>query len=182
MTVALNEPAGTLWTDEDIARFERPGYKVEIIDGSLHVTPPANEWHQDVEFTTQHALCLSCPAGWRVRHERGVMAGVERFVPDVVVLVPQAPVEPEWLPAELDVPHHEALPDDHRPAGARPGRQLGRCRRRCTRSASCTSSARSGLDQSAPSNCATRSSRWVTVLTCTCRTSAARARLPPQPK
>ena len=36
-----------------------------------------------------------------------------------------------------------------------------------------------GCCQSGPSSWATRSSRWVTVLTCTCSSSAARARLPP---
>ena len=101
MTSALNDPTSLVWTDEDISRFERPGYRVEIIDGSLHVTPPANEWHQEVEANARVVIKLTCPDGWRVRQQRGVMAGLERFIPDVVVLVPGAPVEPEWLPAEF---------------------------------------------------------------------------------
>ncbi len=107
MTVLLGAPTQEVWedeeiawTDEEIAGFERPGYKVEVIDGSLHVTPPANEWHQEVEERAKVAIRLTCPPGWRVRHQRGVMADQERFIPDVAVLIPDAPVEPEYLPAK----------------------------------------------------------------------------------
>jgi hypothetical protein len=51
--------------------------------------------------------------------------------------------------------------------------------RRCSRSASWTSSACSGAFQSGPSRCPTRSSRCTTVLTWTCSSSLARARLAP---
>lgn len=78
-------------------------------------------------------------------------------------------------------------PDSARPHLPAPVRAYGgQCRaavdNRCSRRASWISSTRAGLCQSSPSSRPTRSSRWATVFTWTCRSSLVRAGLIPHAK
>jgi Uma2 family endonuclease len=95
MTAVLerNLPA---WTEEDIARQPEDGSKYEILDGSLFVTPPADEVHQGICNYQWKLLERDAPAGWRVRTDIGLKVGADRFEPDIAVLRPGAPRGEVW--------------------------------------------------------------------------------------
>lgn len=79
------------WTEAELAHLPE-GNRYEIIDGRLHVTPPAGETHHDWCAWAYEVLKAAAPTGWRIRWGLGLAFGGDRFIPDLVVLPPEAPL------------------------------------------------------------------------------------------
>lgn len=90
------------WTEPDLAHLPA-GNRYEIIDGRLHVTPPAGESHHDWCAWAYDALRAAAPVGWRIRWDLGLAFGDDRFIPDLVVLSPEI--------ALADSDYNQVVPD-----------------------------------------------------------------------
>jgi Uma2 family endonuclease len=85
--------AGSLWTVEDLEQIPDDGNRYEIIDGSLHVTPPPRLPHVNTQDLLTDILKRHAPA-----HLRPLAAGVgvnirdraSYLIPDVVVVAEAA--------------------------------------------------------------------------------------------
>jgi Uma2 family endonuclease len=78
------------WTEPDLHLFPQDGHRYEIVDGSLHVTPPLDEPHQAVVRALVTTLRGAAPAGWWVCDRIGIDCGTSNLVPDVTVLRPHS--------------------------------------------------------------------------------------------
>jgi hypothetical protein len=79
------EPGGG-WTVESLARFPDDGLRYEIIDGSLHVSPPPVVVHRHYVDWLRDALKTSMPADLACLENVGVVLPAPRttmFVPDL---------------------------------------------------------------------------------------------------
>ncbi|WP_432545080.1 Uma2 family endonuclease [Kineococcus sp. SYSU DK002] len=76
------------WTFDDLLALPDDGYRYEILDGQLIVTPPPSVVHQDVIDNLREALTGTVPGGWRLTTGVGVRMprlGPERYViPDLL--------------------------------------------------------------------------------------------------
>ena len=59
------------WTEPDLHLFPQDGHRYEIVDGSLHVTPPLDDPHEPVVRAVVDARCAAprpraggCAPGW----------------------------------------------------------------------------------------------------------------------
>jgi Uma2 family endonuclease len=96
------ESPARAWTESDLANLPADGHRYEIIDGSLHVTPPASFGHHELADEIRAALRAARPRGWRVIREAGVRLPDGNVIPDVVVLRPGVPDDGLWAqPAEV---------------------------------------------------------------------------------
>lgn len=68
------------WAFEDLLTLPEDGYRYEIMDGQLVVTPPPSVVHQDVIDNLRAALSRTVPGGWRVK--TGVGMRVPRLGPE----------------------------------------------------------------------------------------------------
>ncbi|WP_433833782.1 Uma2 family endonuclease [Actinoplanes sp. CA-015351] len=84
-----NAPDGR-WTEPDLHLFPQDGHRYEIVDGSLHVTPPADDRHAAVVASLVEALRAAAPEGWWVCDRSGIDTGSSNVVPDVTVLRPRS--------------------------------------------------------------------------------------------
>jgi Uma2 family endonuclease len=78
------------WTEPDLHLFPQDGHRYEIVDGSLHVTPPADGPHEAVVRALVTTLRGAAPHGWWVCARLGIATGTSNLVPDVTVLRPQS--------------------------------------------------------------------------------------------
>src|SRR5438552_1599433 len=78
------------WTEPDLHLFPQDGHRYEIVDGSLHVTPPLDPAHETVVETIVTALRAAAPPGWWVCARLGVEIDTSSLVPDVTVLRPRS--------------------------------------------------------------------------------------------
>ncbi|MEU7906621.1 Uma2 family endonuclease [Actinoplanes sp. NPDC049118] len=78
------------WTEPDLHLFPQDGHRYEIVDGSLHVTPPLNGPHEAVVQAVVTLLRDAAPSGWWVCARLGVAVGASNLVPDVTVLRPRS--------------------------------------------------------------------------------------------
>ena len=78
------------WTEPDLHLFPQDGHRYEIVDGSLHVTPPLDGPHEAVVRALVTTLRGAAPDGWWVCARLGVAAGASHLIPDVTVLRPQS--------------------------------------------------------------------------------------------
>src|SRR3954465_619746 len=62
--VRWTAPEG-VWTEPDLHLFPQDGHRYEIVDGSLHVAPPAPRWHDDLVGAVVTTLRSPAPPGWR---------------------------------------------------------------------------------------------------------------------
>lgn len=88
------------WTEQDLLELPADGHRYEIIDGSLHVTPPADFTHHELADEIRAVLRSAAPAGWRVIREIGLRVPGGNAIPDVTVLRPSAPQEAMWAEPE----------------------------------------------------------------------------------
>ncbi|WP_229073150.1 Uma2 family endonuclease [Actinoplanes sp. DH11] len=78
------------WTEPDLHLFPQDGHRYEIVDGSLHVTPPPDARHDALVAAVVEVLRAAAPEGWWVCDRSGVAAGESNLVPDVTVLRPRS--------------------------------------------------------------------------------------------
>ena len=69
------QPPERGWREQDLFDLPEDGNRYEIIDGSLHVTPPAGYGHQELADEIRAALRAAAPTGWRVIRESGAPGG-----------------------------------------------------------------------------------------------------------
>ncbi|MEV4493950.1 Uma2 family endonuclease [Micromonospora coxensis] len=84
------------WQEQDLAGLPEDGNRYEIIDGSLHVTPPAGPEHHELADDIRMTLRQAVPGGWRVIREIGVRVPGGNLIPDITVLRPGAPRNQMW--------------------------------------------------------------------------------------
>ncbi|WP_380176338.1 Uma2 family endonuclease [Kineococcus sp. DHX-1] len=90
MSVSVTSVFPLTW--EELPR-ETAGPRMELIDGSLHVTPLGDLRHQRLVTRLSGALSASCPSGWVVLAGANVLrrgATDRLLIPDVVVLAEDA--------------------------------------------------------------------------------------------
>ncbi len=87
--VRWSAPDG-MWTEPDLHLFPQDGHRYEIVDGSLHVTPPAPCSHDALVRAVVTTLRAAAPPGWWVCDRLGVAFGANNLVPDVTVLRPRS--------------------------------------------------------------------------------------------
>jgi Uma2 family endonuclease len=78
------------WTEPDLHLFAQDGHRYEIVDGSLHVTPPLDGPHEAVVRALVTTLRGAAPEGWWVCARLGIETGTSNLIPDVTVLRPQS--------------------------------------------------------------------------------------------
>jgi Uma2 family endonuclease len=108
MTAVMSElhppPGG--WTTDDLDKLPEDGYRHELIDGVLVVSPSPTYGHQNLVLRLGQALESTCPAEWEVT--QGVEVRISRFrslTPDVLVVTAHAA---ERMPSKFQ-PHEVAL-------------------------------------------------------------------------
>jgi len=79
-----------IWTEPDLHLFPQDGHRYEIVDGCLHVSPPAPAPHDAVVQQVVATLRAAAPPGWWVCERLGVVVGESHLVPDVTVLRPRS--------------------------------------------------------------------------------------------
>ncbi|MEV0156637.1 Uma2 family endonuclease [Micromonospora sp. NPDC050686] len=92
-------PPERAWREQDLFDLPEDGNRYEIIDGSLHVTPPAGPDHHELADDIRMSLRQAAPAGWRVIREIGVRIPDGNLIPDITVVRPEAPRGRLWTDA-----------------------------------------------------------------------------------
>ncbi len=82
-------PVGA-WTEPDLHLFPQDGHRYEIVDGSLHVTPPLDGPHEAIVRALVTTLRGAAPDGWWVCARLGIECGASNVIPDVTVLRPDS--------------------------------------------------------------------------------------------
>lgn len=90
------QPPEGRWTERDLSALPADGHRYEIIDGSLLVTPPAEDDHHELADDIRWALRIAAPPGWRVIREIGLRVPSGNVIPDVTVLRPGSPRGVRW--------------------------------------------------------------------------------------
>lgn len=99
------------WTADDLVSLPDDGSRYEIVDGSLHVTPAADDAHRDNADQIGAVLRSGAPPGWQATGEATVRLPTGLVTPDVTVLRPGAPDQPTRdaadvaLVVEVESPH-----------------------------------------------------------------------------
>jgi Uma2 family endonuclease len=88
MTAALSDihppPGG--WTTDDLDRLPEDGYRRELLDGALIVSPSPTSVHQIIAGRLMVALEATCPDSLEVTQAVEVRISRKRsFIPDVLV-------------------------------------------------------------------------------------------------
>lgn len=88
MTSSFNRAAiRGRWTVDDLVELPDDGYRYEIFDGSLLVTPPPPIPHISTTYRLRRRLEAQAPAGFAVIEGAGVYPNeTNYFIPDLLVI------------------------------------------------------------------------------------------------
>jgi Uma2 family endonuclease len=78
------------WSEPDLHLFPQDGHRYEIVDGSLHVTPPLGQRHEAAVRALVTTLRGAAPEGWWVCDRLGIELATSNLIPDVTVLRPES--------------------------------------------------------------------------------------------
>ena len=106
-------PAG-VWTEPDLHLFPQDGHRYEIVDGSLHVTPPPDGPHESIVRALVTTLRGAAPEGWWVCARQGVACDTSHLIPDVTVLRPESSGAVWSEPADVALVVEVETPESHR--------------------------------------------------------------------
>jgi Uma2 family endonuclease len=84
------------WSEADLNWLPDDGNRYEQIDGSLRVSPPPTDEHNEIGADLRGVLRAAAPPGWRVIYELGVRLPGANVIPDLVVLRPGAARNVTW--------------------------------------------------------------------------------------
>jgi Uma2 family endonuclease len=105
MSVAPLEPPPGGWSAEEYEALPPGGYRRELVDGVLHVSPSPASWHQRVSMRLGAALDRTAPAEYVVAEAVEIkLADRLRYIPDVLVVTAEAygdGARPRYLPNEV---------------------------------------------------------------------------------
>jgi Uma2 family endonuclease len=87
---------GSLFNEADLESMPDDGNRYEIVDGSLHVTPPPIDDHNEVGVDLCLVLRRAAPPGWRVLYEVGIRLRTGNMIADVGVLRPDTERGVSW--------------------------------------------------------------------------------------
>ena len=103
------------WTEPDLHLFPQDGHRYEIVDGSLHVTPPATGAHESIVQALVTVVRGAAPEGWWVCARLGIQSGPSNLIPDVTVLRPQSSGAIWSDPADVALVVEVETPESRRP-------------------------------------------------------------------
>lgn len=92
MSITPLDRAGP-WSFEELANRDdlAEGYRYEVVDGHLVVTPPPAQRHQLAGAVMFRQLMQACPPEWLVVWEFGLPLGTDGRVPDLAVVRAEPP-------------------------------------------------------------------------------------------
>ena len=86
MSVAAIDPHGGPWTEDDYFALGESNERIELIDGSLYMTPAASSEHQRCSRYLANLLEEAAPLGFDVIEAVNLRLGRDRIlIPDIVV-------------------------------------------------------------------------------------------------
>jgi Uma2 family endonuclease len=86
MSVVAIDPHGGPWTEDDYFALGESNERIELIDGSLYMTPAASSKHQTCSRYLANLLDEAAPLGFDVIEAVNVRLGRDRIlIPDIVV-------------------------------------------------------------------------------------------------
>jgi Uma2 family endonuclease len=104
MTAAAISPS-VEWTDEEFDALPETGYRTELIDGVLHVSPTPIGKHQRIAMRLAGALDSGAPPQYVVLENTEIkFSDAIRYVPDVIVMTAVADGDgenPRFRPEDL---------------------------------------------------------------------------------
>ena len=110
MSVAMLDHQGPWTFDEWVQLESEHGERVELVDGTLLVSPPPSVFHQAVARRLFRQLDAQCPADLEVVFEVGLRLGEDGRIPDLAVVRRSAPsgrgvpaYEPQHLVLAVEV-------------------------------------------------------------------------------
>jgi Uma2 family endonuclease len=99
VAMPMRVPGDEGWVEADLDELPDDGNRYELIDGSLHVTPPPAFGHNGIGLSICTVLQAAEPADWGVVYESGIRLPAGNVIPDVVALRPGFDRDATWRAA-----------------------------------------------------------------------------------
>lgn len=96
MAVAALEHSGP-WTFDDLEQLPDNGWRYEVVDGALLMTPPPTDFHQAVGRRLFLQLVRQAPPEWEPVYEVAFRVRTDGRVPDLAVVPAGLPVRPRQV-------------------------------------------------------------------------------------
>ena len=96
MSAAHFEHAGP-WTFDDLEKLPDDGWRYEVVDGALLMTPPPTDFHQAVGRRLFLQLVRQAPADWEPVYEVAFRVRTDGRVPDLAIVRAGLPVRPRTV-------------------------------------------------------------------------------------
>lgn len=96
MSVAAIDHVGP-WTFDDLEQLPDNGWRYEVVDGALLMTPPPTDFHQAVGRRLFLQLVRQAPPEWEPVYEVAFRVRTDGRVPDLAILPAGLPVRPRQV-------------------------------------------------------------------------------------
>lgn len=93
-----------VWTFDDLEQLPDNGWRYEVVDGALLMTPPPTDFHQALERRLFRQLDRQAPLEWEPVFEVAFRVRTDGRVPDLAVVRAGLPVRPRevaYSPADF---------------------------------------------------------------------------------